>query len=280
MVYLILAVLCSASMAIALRLGESFSKNRYGILFGNYLSCTVVAFLLLPGRNPFPPGGETALAAGSVNAVIFLANMVLMQRSISKNGAVLSAAFAKLGIMLPVLASIMVLGERPSVLQIAGMLIVVAAIVVLNMEKGEHKTGSKALLFLLFVVTGSADGMSKVFELIGERQHDTLYLFYTFAIALVLCGVLMLAEQRREGKRLRLVDLTGGLVVGIPNYFSTSLLLAAITRLPAYLVYPSFSVGTILVISLVSVIVLKDKMSRRQAAGCGLILMALVLLNV
>ena len=68
--------------------------------------------------------------------------------------------------------------------------------------------------------------------------------------------------------------------MGIPNYFSTSLLLAAVTRLPAYLVYPCFSVGTILIVSFVSVLLLKDKMTRRQVYGCGLILAALVLLNL
>ena len=35
MIYLILAALCSASMAVALRLSEGYSSNKYAILTGN-----------------------------------------------------------------------------------------------------------------------------------------------------------------------------------------------------------------------------------------------------
>lgn len=76
------------------------------------------------------------------------------------------------------------------------------------------------------------------------------------------------------------MDFLSGVAVGFPNYFSTSLLLASVSRLPAYIVYPSFSVGTILVVSFVSVLVLGDPISRRQIGGCGIILVALALLNL
>ena len=51
MIYLIFAILFSASLALALRISETFSDNRYGILVGNYVTCLVVAFILLPDKN-------------------------------------------------------------------------------------------------------------------------------------------------------------------------------------------------------------------------------------
>ncbi|MFQ8842959.1 MAG: hypothetical protein ACLR8P_20840 [Clostridium fessum] len=39
MIYLIFAILFSASLALALRISETFSDNRYGILVGNYVTC-------------------------------------------------------------------------------------------------------------------------------------------------------------------------------------------------------------------------------------------------
>ncbi|WP_287895524.1 hypothetical protein [Clostridium sp.] len=62
MIYLIFAILFSASPALALRISETFSDNRYGILVGNYVTCLVVAFILLPDKNIFagrqPDGGS------------------------------------------------------------------------------------------------------------------------------------------------------------------------------------------------------------------------------
>ena len=48
---LLLAALCSASMTIVLRLFPASSSCRYGILLGNYLTCTVTGFLLLSDKS-------------------------------------------------------------------------------------------------------------------------------------------------------------------------------------------------------------------------------------
>ena len=279
MIYLILAILSSASLALGLRISEVFSENRYGILLGNYATCAVLAFLLMPEKQLFPPGMIIPLLAGVVNGILYFTTLVLMQRCIQENGAALTAAFARLGLVLPVTASMLFFREFPSLLQALGLILVVAAIWVLNSgDKRRRGRVSGGLLLALLLSGGMADGMSKVFEQIGERRYDGLFLFYTFLVALLLTLVLALRENRRS--RMGKVEVISGILLGIPNYFSTSLLLAAVTRLPAYVVYPRFSVGTILVVSLVSVVILQDPMTRRQAAGCGMILAALALLNL
>lgn len=286
MLYLILAVISSASMALALRISKDFSSSHYGLLAGNYLTCLLLAFLFLPEKNLFPAEGMTAVGAGMLNGLIFLLALIFMQRSIAENGAVLSAAFAKMGILLPIVGSILFLKERPSLLQALGIVLAVSAILVLNLEprRGRTHAGSSLLLLLLFFFNGMADGMSKVFEQIGERRFDALFLFYTFLTAFVLTVLLLLQEQHRNRRRRRgqvsVVDLVSGMVVGIPNYFSSALLLAAVMKLPAYLVYPCYSVGTILLVSFVSVVLLGDRLTKRQRIGSGLILAALVLLNI
>ena len=268
MIYLIFAILFSASLALALRISETFSDNRYGILVGNYVTCLVVAFILLPDKNIFAAGSRTAVLTGIVNGFLFTGNLVLMQKCIRENGAVLSSAFAKLGIVIPVTASILFLGEIPTLFQLVGIVLVIVAIWVINSEGDRgcgrrRRMGSAGLLLVLFVVSGMADGMSKVTE-----------------TTLVLTVVLAFLEQQRTRRKIGKMDFLSGVAVGFPNYFSTSLLLASVSRLPAFIVYPSFSVGTILVVSFVSVLVLGDPISRRQIGGCGIILVALALLNL
>ena len=279
MIYLIFAILFSASLALALRISETFSDNRYGILVGNYVTCLVVAFILLPDKNIFAAGSRTAVLTGIVNGFLFTGNLVLMQKCIRENGAVLSSAFAKLGIVIPVTASILFLGEIPTLFQLVGIVLVIVAIWVINSEGDRgcgrrRRMGSAGLLLVLFVVSGM------VTERIGERRFDALFLFYTFLTALVLTIILAFFEQQRTRRKIGKMDFLSGVAVGFPNYFSTSLLLASVSRLPAFIVYPSFSVGTILVVSFVSVLVLGDPISRRQIGGCGIILVALALLNL
>mgnify|MGYP000093282225 CR=1 FL=1 len=236
MIYLIFAILFSASLALALRISETFSDNRYGILVGNYVTCLVVAFILLPDKNIFAAGSRTAVLTGIVNGFLFTGNLVLMQKCIRENGAVLSSAFAKLGIVIPVTASILFLGEIPTLFQLVGIVLVIVAIWVINSGGGprlrtQTEDGFAGLLLVLFVVSGMADGMSKVTERIGERRFDALFLFYTFLTALVLTVVLAFLEQQRTRRKIGKMDFLSGVAVGFPNYFSTSLLLASVSRL-------------------------------------------------
>ena len=105
-----------------------------------------------------------------------------MQKCIRENGAVLSSAFAKLGIVIPVTASILFLGEIPTLFQLVGIVLVIVAIWVINSEGDRgcgrrRRMGSAGLLLVLFVVSGMADGMSKVTERIGKRRFDALFLY-------------------------------------------------------------------------------------------------------
>ena len=102
MIELILALLCSASMAIALRLSGRTKGSRYGLLVGNYITCVLIAWLSMPEKAIVPANRAmwTAMAAGMFNGFIFLTDLLLFQLNIRKNGAVLATTFSKLGLLI------------------------------------------------------------------------------------------------------------------------------------------------------------------------------------
>ena len=75
-------------------------------------------------------------------------------------------------------------------------------------------------------------------------------------------------------------DVVCGLALGIPNYMSARFLLGALGELPAVVVYPTFSVGTIIVVTFVGMLCFRERVEKRKLLAIGLILGALVLLNV
>lgn len=81
-------------------------------------------------------------------------------------------------------------------------------------------------------------------------------------------------------QRITKADVLFGLLVGIPNYFSARFLLKAVGEVPAVVAYPTYSVATIVVISVVSMLCFKEKITKRQQTAIGIILVALVLLNI
>ena len=100
MLYLILAVAASAAMAIVLKCFRNQKGNRYGILLGNYLTCVVISFFMLPDRHLIGTGSWITLVCGIGGGIFFVLALICMQSSIRSNGAGLTSAFARLGLII------------------------------------------------------------------------------------------------------------------------------------------------------------------------------------
>lgn len=282
--YLIFAILSSASIALVLKLFRAQKGNRYGILLGNYLTCVLIALLTMPDRGKILHGSATTLCFGAIAGVFFVAALVLMQSSIKVNGATLTTAFTKLGLIVTLILSFAWFRERPGTLQLIGIGLVLGALAVMyfggNRSAGAREGKGVILLILTMLGGGFGDSMAKVFERYGKASESVLYFFWLFCTACVITAVLALITYQRTKKRILVMELLAGCVVGVPNYYSSYLLLRALRQLPSYLVYTVFSTGTILVVMLFSLIFFKERLLRRQLIGVFLIFAALAFLNL
>ena len=277
MIYLILAILSSSAVAVLMRLSGRFSKNGMTMLASNYAMCTVAAGLL--AGWPLIPSGEGlafTVATGAFSGVLYLLGFVLLRWNMGRNGVVLPATFQKLGVMLPTIAAITIFREAPQWTQLVG--VAVAAAAILFMQERQEKSGERSLpgLLALLLVCGGCDLMAKVFEHWGNPLHNDHYLLFTFVTAFLLCVALCIAKKQGVAWG----DVLCGLAIGVPNYLSARFLLLSLTSLPGVVVYPSFSVGVIIAVALVGVICFKEKLNRRKLIALGMILAALVLLNL
>ena len=279
MLFLLLAMLFSAVLAMVLKYLNTSSP--YGVFFFNYITCTVLAFAAMEPRTLYN-GDFTPCWLGGITGLIYLASLSANGYSIHKNGAILSSVFTRLGVLVPIVVSVALFGERPTALQGLGVALAVAAAVVMNGLPGRsHDPAAGTRIYLVplvltLLLNGAADAMSKVFTQLGRRQDDGLFMFYIFLFAGLATLVLLVKERRPLTAR----DLLFGVLAGVPNFLSSRLLLAALTRLPAFLVYPSYSVGVILVISVASFLFFRERLNTRQLGAAGMILAALVLLNL
>ena len=279
MVYLILAVISSMLVSVIMRVSERYIHNNISMLASNYLMCTVLAAVLAGVGNLFQVGAEGfgfSVGLGVVSGLFFMGSFMLLQWNTRVNGIVLSSMFMKLGVMVPTLMAIAVFHEVPKPAQVAGMVIAVGAILLINLEKGSGKAASSLGLVVLLLAGGATDGMSKIFEELGVSALKNHFLLYTFIVAFALCVAVCLVK--RQG--LTASDLLFGLLIGIPNYGSARFLLLSLSDVPAMIAYPTYSVASIVMVTLVGVAVFKEKLSRRQIVSMLLIFAALVLLNI
>lgn len=277
MINLILGIVSSALISILMRLSEKYRKNHLSMLAMNYLMCTGLAWMTCGTVNVFAPaeGLGAAVGVGLLSGVLYLLSFVLLQWNISQNGVVLPSTFMKLGVLVPTVMAIAVFGETPRLAQVLGIIAAICAIFMIQ-GGGKQEAGSVVGLVVLMLSGGVTDSMAKIYEVVGAAEMNNRYLLFTFAVALILCTALCAVKRQR----LTAMDALFGLAIGVPNYFSAKFLLRSLESVPAVVAYPTFSVGTIVLVTVAGVLMFREKLSRRKLAALGVILVALALLNL
>ena len=279
MLYLVLAILASSLVSVVMRLTKTRIKNETSLLAVNYFACMLIGGAYMGFGNALPQGAESVwpIGLGAVTGALYLLGFVLLQWNVGKNGVVLSSTYMKLGLLVPIVCAIVFLGETPEAMQVIGFVLAVAAVLLMNGGGDRSAARSRGTLVLLLLTCGTGDFMSKVYETLGPKAMSDQFLFYTFVFAFVLCLIPMIRKREKPGIK----ELLWGAALGLPNYFSARFILRTLEAgIPAVIVYPTFSVATMVVLLVAGVVLFKEKLSRREWIGIGMILTALVFLNI
>lgn len=265
--------------SVCMRVNEKYVHNTMAMFTANYAVCLALSWLHMGNSHilTLESGIAKAAVLGMISGLLYLICFMLLQQNIRYNGVVLASASMKLGsVLIPVMAASLLFRERMRGVQLAGVVLAAAAILLIYIGKGDvSQGGRKSWLAVLLAVNSLTDTMANIYDKTGTAALKNHYLFYTFLAALSLA--LAMALLKRE--MVALSDICCGLLIGIPNYYSARFILLALGRVPAVIVYPAYSVGTIITITLIGMAVFHESLSRQKKCALLLILAALVLLN-
>jgi len=304
MAFLLLAVLCSAAIALVFKHSETAGMNRYAVTSANYLVACVVGALLVSVQDASGPGEGSlsagldeigralagsgsrlspaasriwAVAVGLGAGVFFFLSFIYYQISVRNHGVGLAGAFIKLGILVPMSLSLVLWREHPTLVQWCGMALAVGSIALVNWPtRGTLGTAVRPALLLLFVLGGLAEFSNKGYQKYGLQDSKSLFLLITFSVALVLS----LAVTLRKKLPVRRRDLVTGLAVGVPNFFCSYFLILALDSVPAADAFPAYGAGTIVILNAAGLIFFKEKLTPKELAAVIATVAALVLINL
>lgn len=292
---LILATLCSASIALIFKNAALKSYDQKLITVSNYLTASIVSLFMVLSSDlaiyDFKSiDFKNTLTIGIATGVFFLLSFTCYQLSVRRNGASVSGMFAKLGILIPMLISVVYWNEIPTWIQSVGICIAITAIAIANMNFGKKQANNQAhnqannhhknvsMLVALFVVGGLAEFFNKIFQKTTAIHYKPLFLLLVFFTAFLLSVIVYI--NRKDSVSNLMPSFLTGVIVGIPNLFSSFFLLDALNALPAAIVFPAYSAGSILVITVFSVLIFKEKLMIKDWTAIGLTTVSLVLLNL
>ncbi len=300
MFYLLLAIVCSGSIALIFKYSESKECNRALVTTFNYLTATVISAIALAksGLNvpasfdgimaktmanfagTLTPEGSfgASILLGIITGFLFFIGFVVYQKSINECGPSISGMFGKMGILVPMIFSIFLWNEMPSAIKWVGIVLSFASILIINVNPTNLKESDfKPILIILFVFYGCADFMNKVFQKYALVEYKNFFLLIVF-ISATIFSLGMLFKNRKEG--FNLTSCLVGIGVGIPNMFSSFFLIDALKTLEAAVVYPIFSAGGIVFIMFMSYIIFKERLSKKEKLAAALTIVSMAIVNI
>lgn len=280
MIYLILAILCSAGVSIFMRASEKYCQGHYGILLMNYVVC-VLAGLILTGRGLTQTDGKgmpVTIVFGVVTGLLYCGSFILLQWNVRKNGVILSSTFMKLGVIVPAVLAVVWFGERPGWNQGLGFILAITAILMIHLEKGKIRTEKAYTIGLLLLLLGGGlgDSMAKFYDAYGNPGLGSFFLMLSFLVSGIISGILVFRGREKITK----YEVLFGVLIGIPNYFSARFLLWALADIPAVITYPTYSIAAMALIGAAGVLMFREKLTKRQWGAYLLVILAVGLLNM
>lgn len=276
MIYLISAIGVNLCMTFLMRYSENHNGNRYALNIWNYMAGTIISIVMLEDKTLIWIVDRITLSVGIINGIGFVVALTLIQLSIRRNGAPLTTTFNRLGILIPTILSAFLFHEIPTSAQIAGLILCIFAIVFMNSGSRDERPVFGVGLILVFLLGGTLDSISKIFSRYYDADSQTCFVLYTFLAALVASIIFFVQDGRKMSRQ----DILVGIGVGIPNQLTTLFLLRAASGLPAYIVYPTYSAGLIILVNVINYLAFREKLNKRQYIATGMIGLGLVFINL
>ena len=261
MLFLILAIICSSSLAIILKLGSVKKSNITLLINANYLIASVIALIFVLANDGFHFSLYATLFA-IVLGVLFAETFVIYSKGISLAGTALATVSARLSVVIPVLFSTILFGEKPTVNMFVGFGLTLTTLYFFYLSLKNQSTSSDSsskyfYLFLLLIGIGTVDFSMKIFERVFSRIEKETFVFLIFFFAFIYTLVKILVKKISFNKETYKI----GLLLGLPNVFAIHFVLLALSQLPAIVVFPIQNIGVIVVTAIIAYMIWKEKIN-------------------
>lgn len=285
MIWLILSISFSSLVVLLFKVFEKKGVDTFQGIVVNYGVCFLMGTLFsgAGSRASFmeEPWILYTLLLGILFITVFNAiGWVAQQVAVSA-----SMVAAKMSLLIPVLFSVLVWGDELKPLQAAGILLALAALYMVTRREEQVHGGAKAYVFILLVFLGSGtiDTLMKFIQVnyLATVSVDRV-LSAVFGMAFCSGLLVFLFRLIRGTTKPGMKHVLGGIVLGVPNYFSMYFLFRALHQehMPAAYIFPLNNIAIVLVSTLAAMLFFAERTSRLNKAGLLLALFSILFMSL
>ncbi|WP_344673659.1 EamA family transporter [Sphingobacterium kyonggiense] len=281
MLYVLLSVLCSVTVAVIIKFAKQRQVNYLQLLVWNYPMALLMTYLILKPElvewNSELPW-KLYIALGFLLPSIF----ICIAMSIRYGGIVKTEVAQRLSLFIPLLAAFFYFGEQLQPTKFIGIAVGLTAIVFSigwNKKQDAEQKGTWIFPLMVFIGMGIIDVMFKqVSKLVGITYMSSLWIVFVLAFffAFLFLMYLLFIKKQRFDK----TAVVYGLILGLFNFGNIVFYMKAHRALPdnPSIVFTGMNIGVIAVGALVGVLIFKEKLSNYNKIGVFLALISVLLI--
>ncbi|MFM6949162.1 MAG: EamA family transporter [Aquirufa sp.] len=285
MYYLALSILFSVLLLVNFRMHQKWKVDTTVAILFNYPVCFLTGWLHQLNALPFN-WPSLGLSFGILGlGVGFVVTFLFSGISTQKNGMAVTSLANNLSLVVPVLFSILLMGQWATftMQMFLGLLLAFGAIILFNpsISKTENK-GSYLALIAVFVGYGLTNTtFSYLNGAVAQMVGGTIPFMLMALVGSMIASVIVLNVQFARGKiEINKQSILASIPLGLPNFFSFYFLLKALDyyKNDAAIVLPVYNIGVIACTTLVAGLFFKEKFNKKQYLGLLLGVFAILLL--
>lgn len=287
MLYLLLSVLSSVVLGFLFKLFPKYGVHTFQAIIVNYFVCVLCGWVAL-GDFPVHAGilEENWFPYAVVLGLLFVTTFNFAAITFQRFGMTVGAVMQKMSIVISVTYFIIVFSESTAILKIGGIILALVAILLTNLR---GKTSSNIVLqtptrYLIYpILTLLLSGVIEILlfkvEQISATPANVRFISTLFGMAALSGFVIMLPALVSKKMIWNPHNITAGILLGVPNFFSIYFLLKAVgIGWEGSVVFPVNNVATIAVSTLVAIWIFKESLTKLNWLGVLFALTSIILI--
>lgn len=283
MLALLFSVLCTSTIFVVFKMFDVYKVQTPYAIVVNYVVAFTVGLFVYDGEISLSELASSSWLLGAMAlGIFFILIFNLMAKASQVAGVAVASVATKMSLVIPVAIGVWLYQEHLSTLQVLGIVLALAAVYFTSIKSNSMVISKKTLILPLLVFLGSGiiDTSIKYFEeRMLEANEVAIFSSMTFGFAALSGFVFIGYKATKEKVGINLKNVIGGVLLGIPNYFSIFFLLKALQNesLSSAAIFTINNVAVVMLCTLLAIVLFKERLSIKNWSGIGLAVLSIIL---
>lgn len=293
--FLAFALLAGSTKGYCGKKTSGFVREYKDAMFTNFIRmvlCILISFVLLlaGGRLSLLKVGTDVILITLLSGVTTSVFVVAWLLAVRRGAYMMLDVFLMLGVIVPLLLSEFLFDEKIRLNQWAGLLVLLAAVVIMcsynNQIKEKMSLKSLGLLVLCGIANGLTDFSQKLYVKTVSDSSAAVFNFYTYIFSALVLLVFYIGakvtDKTGSSSETDVLRRVGGYVavmsvcLFLNSYFKTM----AAGILPSAVLYPLSQGASLILSSFMSMLFFKEKLTAKCITGIALSFAGLLIINL